>query len=81
MCESPTIASTSGTFLRIAALRLALHLQRVGDVLGGGAARQQLEVLEDAADVAAQHRHLRALQPAELAAADDDLALASARAP
>ena len=35
--------------------RLALHLERVGDVLGGGAVRQQLEVLEDAADVAAQH--------------------------
>ena len=53
---------------------LALHLQGVRDVLGGGPVRQQLEVLEDAADVAAQQRDLRALQPAELAAADDDLA-------
>jgi hypothetical protein len=53
---------------------LALHLQRVGHVLGGGAARQQLEVLEDAADVAAQHRHLRRLEAAELAAADHHLA-------
>ena len=41
---------------------LALHLQRVGDVLGGGAVREQLEVLEDAAEVAAQERHLRVLE-------------------
>ena len=77
LCESPTIESTSGTFLRIDGAALALHLQRVGDVLGRGAVREQLEVLEDAADVAAQHRHLRALEPRQVAAADDDLAAAS----
>src|SRR5205814_24873 len=53
---------------------LALHLERIGDVLGRGPVRQQLEVLEHAADVAAQQRNLRALEPPELAAADDDLA-------
>src|SRR5262245_64639708 len=36
----------------------ALHLERVRDVLRGGAARQELEVLEHAADVAAEQRHL-----------------------
>ena len=41
-------------------------------VLECGAVGQQLEVLEDAADVPAQHRHLRVLEPGELAAADDD---------
>ena len=63
LCERPTIESTSGTFLRIDVAALALHLERVGDVLGRGAVREQLEVLEDAADVAAQHRHLRPLEP------------------
>src|SRR6266550_6987011 len=53
---------------------LTLHLERVGDVLGRGSIRQQLEVLEDAADVAPQKGHLLPLQPAELAPADDDLA-------
>jgi hypothetical protein len=52
----------------------ALHLEGVGDVLGGGAIRKQLEVLEDAADVAPQQRDLLALEPTELAPADDDLA-------
>ena len=51
---------------------LALHLERVRDVLGSGAARQQLEVLEDAADVAAQQRHLAVLEPRQVAAADED---------
>src|SRR5919204_571790 len=53
---------------------LALHLERVGDVLGRGAVRQQLEVLEDTAHVSAQKRHLRALEPREVAPADDDAA-------
>ena len=44
------------------AARLALHLERVGDVLVDGAVRQELEVLEHAADVAAQLRHARAAQ-------------------
>src|SRR5262245_54184333 len=35
---------------------LALHAERVGDVLRGAAVGQELEVLEDASDVAAQHR-------------------------
>ena len=60
---------------------LALHLQRVGDVLGRRAVREQLEVLEDAADVAAQQRHLRALEPGQVAAADEDRGRRSARAP
>jgi hypothetical protein len=56
------------------AAALTLHLQRIRDVLGRCPVRQQLEVLEDTADVAAQERDLRALQPREIAAADDDLA-------
>ena len=55
---------------RVAAL--ALHLERVGDVVVRVAVRQELEVLEHALDVAAQHRHLRARQPPEVAPADDD---------
>src|SRR3989442_1449583 len=51
--------------------RLALHPQRVGDVLRRRPVREQLEILEDAADVAAQHRHPRSLQPAEVTAADE----------
>ena len=51
----------SGTFSLDLVARLALHLERVGDVLVDVAVRQQLEVLEDAADVAAQLRHARAL--------------------
>ena len=41
---------------------LADHLERVGDVLLDGLVGQQLEVLEDAADVAPQQRHLAAPQ-------------------
>ena len=55
LCERPTSESTSGTFAPDRVAALALHLERVGDVLGRRAVRQQLEVLEDAADVAAQH--------------------------
>ena len=51
---------------------LALHLQRVGDVLRRGPVRQQLEVLEDAGDVPAQLRDLAARQTEEVAARDDD---------
>src|SRR5438093_575790 len=53
-------------------LALALHLERVRDVLERGPVRQQLEVLEDAADVPAQHRDLRALEPPQVTAADED---------
>ena len=63
-----------GHLLADRAAALALHLERVGDVLGRRAVGQQLEVLEYAADVAAQHRHLGALEPRQVAAADDDLA-------
>ena len=60
---------------------LALHLERVGDVLVHGAVGQQLEVLEDAADVAAQLRHRERRRRCELAAADDDPAARWGRAP
>ena len=62
---------TSGTFLRICR-STGPDAQRVADVLGGGAVREELEVLEDAAEVPAQERYLRALETAEVAAADDD---------
>ena len=52
--------------------RLALDPERVRDVLERRAVAEQLEVLEDAADVAAQQRHLRALEPRQVAPADDD---------
>ena len=55
--------------------RLALDAQRVADVLGGGAVRQELEVLEHAAEVSAKERNLRALEPREIPAADDDAPL------
>src|SRR5439155_23975674 len=55
--------------------RLPLHAQRVADVLRGRAIREELEVLEDAADIPAQERDPGALQPWEVAAADDDPAL------
>src|SRR5438067_1299675 len=42
------------------------------DVRRSGARRQELEVLEHAADVAAQQGNLRTAQPGEIAAADDD---------
>src|ERR687897_931572 len=55
---------------RIAAL--ALHLERVGDVLRRRPVRKELEVLEDAADVSAELRHLAVREPSKVAAADDD---------
>ena len=51
---------------------LALHLERVGDVLRRGSVRQQLEVLEDTGDVPAQLRDLAARQADEVASRDDD---------
>ncbi len=72
LCVSPTRLSTSGHLLADLPLVLTLHLQRVGDVLVRRPVGEQLEVLEHAADVAPQHRHLRALEASELAAADDD---------
>ncbi len=54
------------------AAALTLNLQRVRDILGRGAGRKELEVLEDAADVAAQLRDVRAAEPGQVAAADED---------
>ena len=53
-------------------LRLSLDFERVGDVLVGRAVGEELEVLEDAADVARSIEHLAPAQAGELAAADDD---------
>ena len=65
---------TSGTFLRIWELD-SPWTERVADVLGGGAVEEELEVLEHAAEVPAEQRHLGALKPAEVAPSDDDPAL------
>ena len=54
---------------------LADDLERVGDVLPHRLVGQQLEVLEHAADVAAQERHLAAAQRGEIAAGHQDAAL------
>ena len=51
------------------------HLQRVGDVVVDGAVGQQLEVLEDGADVAPQLRDLLLRQGADVAAGDADRAV------
>jgi len=52
--------------------RLAHHLEGVGDVLVDGLVGQQLEVLEDAADVAAQQGHLALRQGAQVAPGHQD---------
>ena len=62
----------------LAADRLAVladHLERVRDVRVDRAVRQQLEVLEDDADVAAQLRHLAAAHLGQRVAGDRDVAL------
>ena len=51
------------------------HLEGEGDVLVHRLVREQLEVLEDAADVAAQVRHLPARQLGDVLAGDPDPAL------
>src|SRR5919108_97070 len=51
------------------ALPLALHLERVGDVLGRRPVRQELEVLEHAADVAPEEGDPRALEAGQNPAA------------
>jgi hypothetical protein len=56
-------------------LRPADRLEREGHVLRDGLVRQQLEVLEHAADVAAQVRDLVAGQRGDVLAGDVDLAL------
>ena len=58
--------------------RAADHLERERDVLVDRLVGQQLEVLEDAADVAAQLRDLPAAEPRDVAAGDDDAARRSA---
>jgi len=67
LCDRPTMASTSGTFRLIEPLFSPLHLQRGrADILGRGAVRQQLEVLEDAGRCSrAEHRHLAPLEARE----------------
>ena len=55
-----------------AAPRLADDLERVRHVVVDGLVGQQLEVLEHAADVAPQERHLAAPQGAEVAAGHED---------
>src|SRR4029079_19706099 len=52
--------------------RLALHPERVCDVLERGTVAEELEVLEDTADVAPEERNLGALEPRQVAPADDD---------
>src|SRR5918995_657848 len=74
LVREPDKVHDLGHLLADLGVRLALHAQRVADVLGRGAVRKELEVLEDAAEVAAQERHLRALEAAEVAPADDDAA-------
>src|SRR6185312_2493705 len=56
------------------AARLADHLQREGDVLEHRLLRQQSEVLEDDAEVAAEVRHLAAGEVAHILAEHVDLA-------
>jgi hypothetical protein len=63
---SPTSARTRSTAGRIQGER---------DVLPDGLARQQLEVLEDGPDLAPDPWHLAALDPGEVVAVDDDVAL------
>src|SRR5699024_3056916 len=55
-------------------LRHALQLQRVGDVAGHGAGGEQVELLEDHADVGAQRAHLRFLQRDDVLPIEQDLA-------
>ena len=54
---------------------LAHDLERIGHVLVDGLVGQQLEVLEDAADVAPQQRHLGVPQRLQVATRDQDAAL------
>ena len=56
------------------------HLQRVGDVVVDGAVGQQLEVLEDGADVAPQLRDFLLRQGADVAAGDLHRAFGGGRA-
>ena len=67
LVREPDEVHDLGNLLADLRVRLALNAERVADVLGGGAVREELEVLEDAAEVAAQERHLRALEPSEVA--------------
>src|SRR5579859_5225088 len=57
------------------AVRLAVHPQREGHVLVHGQVRQELEVLEDQAHLAAVEGKLPALHAPQLDALDEDLAL------
>ena len=70
--ESPVSRRMSGSVARICLREAAGHLQRVGDVVVHRARRQQLEVLEDDADVAAVVGHLLVLDLVQIAARDAD---------
>ena len=77
LCESPTRSSARGT-CRITSLGpRAGDLERERDVLPHRLVREQLEVLEHDADVAAQLRHPAAAQRVDANAVDDDFAAAS----
>jgi hypothetical protein len=54
------------------------HLEGEGDVLVSGAVREQLEVLEDATDVATQQRYLPRAQLADVLARHPDAAAVGA---
>ncbi len=65
-------AEDLGDLAADAAPRLADDLEGVGDVVVDRLVGQQLEVLEHAADVAPQQRHLAVAQGAEVAAGHED---------
>ena len=77
----PTSSRMAGTWVWIDVPGPADHLEGEGDVLVDGLVRQQLEVLEDAPDVAAQVRDLPARQLADVLAGHADPALARASPP
>ena len=72
MPARPTSSSVSGTVWRMRAAAAAEDLQGIGDVLEDRLVGQQAEVLEDAADLAAQSRDLALGQAVEVATGDED---------
>src|SRR6266545_6825822 len=72
LVREPDHVQHFGHFAPDRARPLALYLERVGDVLGRRSVREELEVLEDTADVAAELRHFRPAQPSQIAPRDED---------
>ena len=72
---SPTSSRIAGTWDLTTWLGPADDLERERHVLEHGLVGEQLEVLEDAADVAAQVRDLPAVELADVLAGDEDAAL------